>query len=56
MPALIAGMLNENWRAERSRTGPRSRPSAWVGRKEPPLPLLPKSVTASMNIVEAVRV
>ena len=31
IPALIAGMLSENWSALRSRTGPRSAPSAWVG-------------------------
>ena len=48
-PALIEGMLSENWRAERSRTGPRSRLSAWVGVKP-----RPKSVVTSMNIVAAV--
>ncbi len=31
IPALIAGMLSENWSALRRRTGPRSAPSAWVG-------------------------
>ena len=49
--ALMAGMFRENWSAERSRTGPRSRWSAWVGMKPPP-----KLVVTSMNIVEAVRV
>ena len=49
--ALMAGMLSENWSAERSRTGPRSSLSAWVGVK-----LLPKLVATSMSIVEAVRV
>jgi hypothetical protein len=49
IPALIAGMFSENWSAERSRTGPRSTWSAWVGVKP-----RPKSVTTSMNIVEAV--
>ena len=49
--ALMAGMLSENWSAERRRTGPRSRLSAWVGVKPPP-----KFVVTSMNIVEAVRV
>ena len=34
--ALMAGMLSENWSAERSRTGPRSSLSAWVGMKPPP--------------------
>ena len=29
--ALMAGMLSENWSAERSRTGPRSSLSAWIG-------------------------
>ena len=51
MPALIAGMLSENWSAERSRTGPRSSLSAWVGVNPPP-----KSVVTSMNIVDAVRI
>ena len=36
IPALIAGMFSENWSAERSRTGPRSSLSAWVGVKPPP--------------------
>ena len=49
--ALIAGMLSENWSAERSRTGPRSRWSAWVGMKPPP-----KLVVTSISIVEAVSV
>ena len=48
--ALMAGMLRENCRALRRRTGPRSRSSAWVGVNFPP-----KSVTTSMNIVLAVR-
>ena len=54
MPALIDGTLNENCSAGRRRTGPRSRPSDWVGRNDAPLP--PKSVTTSMNIVAAVSV
>ena len=49
--ALMAGMLSENWSAERRRTGPRSSLSAWVGMNPPP-----KFVVTSMNIVEAVRV
>ena len=49
--ALMAGMFRENWRALRSRTGPRSSLSAWVGVKP-----RPKSVTTSMNIVLAVSV
>ena len=49
--ALMAGMLSENWSAERSRTGPRSSLSAWVGMKLPP-----KLVVTSMNIVAAVKV
>ena len=49
--ALMAGMLSENWSAERSRTGPRSSLSAWVGMKLPP-----KLVVTSMNIVDAVSV
>ena len=49
--ALMAGMLSENWSAERSRTGPRSSLSAWVGMKPPP-----KLVVTSMNIVAAVSV
>ena len=52
-PALIAGMLSENWRAFRRRTGPRSRPSAWVGVKAF-APDLAKLVITSMNIVAAV--
>ena len=48
--ALMAGMLSENCRALRRRTGPRSSLSAWVGVKS-----RPKSVTTSMNIVLAVR-
>ena len=52
-PALIAGMLSENWRALRSRTGPRSRPSAWVG-YHALAPPGAKLVTTSMNIVDAV--
>ena len=55
MPALIDGMLNENWRAERRRTGP-ALEAVGLGRQERALPLLPKSVTTSMNIVAAVRV
>ena len=54
-PALIAGMLSENCRAFRRRTGPRSRLSAWVGYQA----LAPdgaKFVTTSMNIVAAVMV
>ena len=54
IPALIDGMLKENCSADRRRTGPRSSPSDWVGRKDEPLP--PKSVTTSMNIVDAVSV
>ena len=49
--ALMAGMLSENWSAERRRTGPRSSLSAWIGMKPPP-----KLVVTSMNIVAAVRV
>ena len=52
-PALIAGMLSENWSALRSRTGPRSRPSAWVG-YHGLAPAGAKLVTTSMNIVAAV--
>ena len=52
-PALMAGTLSENWRAERSRTGPRSRPSAWVGLKAF-WPRPAKLVVASMNSVDAV--
>ena len=48
-PALMAGMLSENWSALRRRTGPRSRWSACVGMYLPP-----KLVTTSMNIVAAV--
>ena len=51
MVALMAGMLSENWSAARSRTGPRSSLSAWVGMNPPP-----KFVVTSMIIVEAVRV
>ena len=47
--ALIAGTLSENWSAFRTRTGPRSRLSAWVGVKP-----RPKSVTTSISIVLAV--
>ena len=36
IPALIEGMFSENWSAERSRTGPRSSLSAWVGDEAPP--------------------
>ena len=49
--ALIAGMFSENCRALRSRTGPRSSLSAWVGVKP-----RPKLVTTSMNIELAVNV
>ena len=48
---LMAGMLSENWSAERRRTGPRSSLSAWIG-----VNLLPKFVKTSMNIVAAVTV
>ena len=50
-PALMDGMLSENWRAERRRTGPRSSLSACVGMNAfwPP-----KFVVTSMNIVAAV--
>ena len=46
-------MLSENWRALRNRTGPRSRPSAWVGYHAFE-PEEAKLVTTSMNIVAAV--
>ncbi len=49
--ALMAGMLSENWRADRTRTGPRSSLSAWVGVNPPP-----KLVVTSINIVDAVSV
>ena len=49
--ALMAGMFSENCSALRTRTGPRSSLSAWVGVKP-----RPKSVTTSMNIVLAVMV
>ena len=49
--ALMAGMFSENWSAERSRTGPRSFLSAWVGVKP-----RPKFVVTSMNMVLAVSV
>ena len=52
MVALMAGMLSENWSAERTRTGPRSSLSAWVGIQG--VASLPKSVATSINIVEAV--
>ena len=52
-PALIAGTLSENWSALRSRTGPRSAPSAWVG-VNGFAPLGAKLVTTSMNMVDAV--
>ena len=52
-PALIAGMLSENWRAVRRRTGPRSRWSAWIG-YQAFAPDGAKFVTTSMNIVAAV--
>src|SRR3954454_7541677 len=52
-PALIAGTLSENSRALRIRTGPRSRPSAWVG-YHACAPDWAKFVTTSMNIVAAV--
>ena len=54
-PALTAGTLSENWSALRSRTGPRSLPSAWVG-VYALAPLGAKLVTTSMNIVAAVMV
>ena len=47
--ALTDGMFSENWRAVRTRTGPRSRLSASAG-----VYLPPKSVEVSMNIEPAV--
>ena len=49
--ALMAGMFSENWSALRTRTGPRSSLSAWVGMNPPP-----KFVVTSMIIVAAVMV
>ena len=53
----MAGMLSENWSAERSRTGPRSSLSAWVGVYALVVAdTWPKSVTTSISIVDAVSV